>query len=381
MKRAPRGTVSVHERGRAIQLRWTVNGQRFYLSAGLNTPINLFNARKLAAQIEQDILVGVFDPTLEKYKPSQPEPSEPLPPKSTVELFSLFIEARRQDGTGGQAISTRYRALLANLERFGKSIESEADARQFIDLLRSRQQPLTANQNLTLLKSFGDWTTSQKLTNENWFANIKPLKRSKVASDKRKPFTRDEIQRLLATAKAHQKFYQWHDFCMLLLYLGLRPSEAIGIRWQDVDLIRGEVTICSSLARDEDGRTSGTSRVRKSTKTGNSRTLPLAPSLLAMLQGRYSIHADPSVLVFYSPKGKPIDDHSFSQRVWKPLCNAAGVPYRVPYACRHTVLSHGIANGMSLHQAQYVAGHASPRLILETYGHMLDRPKMPDWGE
>lgn len=378
-QRAKKGSVSVKQRGEYLHLRWSISGREFSLSAGLNTPLNTYNARELATKIERDIAIGQFDSTLAKYKPTVE--AEPIKHKTTVELFQDFIQFRRNTGTSEQAISTRYRAMLANLERFRKSIESETDARQFVDLLRTRQQPLTANQNLTLLKSFGDWTTNQKLTADNWFANIKPLKQGKTTSPTRKPFSRDEIKRLLATAKTHPKFYRWHDFCMVLLYLGLRPSEAIGLRWQDVDLHHPTVTVAESLTRDGDGRSSGTSRVRKPTKTQNSRTLPLPPSLLAMLKGRAAAtQGNPDSLIFLSPKGKPIDDHSFSQRVWKPLCIAAEVPYRVPYACRHTVLSHSIESGMSIYQAQYIAGHASPKLILDTYGHMINRPKLIDWG-
>ena len=99
-----------------------------------------------------------------------------------------------------------------------------------------------------------------------------------------------------------------------------------------------------------------------------------------MLTGRFTEKPpQPNDLIFYSPKGKPIDDHTFSQRVWKSLCAVAGIPYRVPYACRHTVLSHSIEGGMTIKQAQYIAGHSSPQMLLETYGHMIDRPTLIDW--
>lgn len=341
--------------------------------------MNSYNARELAAQIERDIAIGQFDPTLIKYKPKPPEP-EPVK-RSTVELFEQFIEHRRQSGTSGQAISSKYNALLANLRRFDLSIESEADARKFVDLLRSRQSPLIANQNLSLLKSFADWAVAEQKMESNWFKSIRKLKEPKTVSPKRRPFTRAEVNLLLTTAKTHPKFYQWHDFCMVLLYLGLRPSEAIGLRWSDVDLTRGEVTIASALARDEDGRSAGTSRVRKSTKAETVRTLDIPPSLLAMLKGKAATVVKPDDLIFTTTRSRPIDDHSFSQRVWKQLCAAADIPYRVPYASRHTVLTHGLESGaMTRTQAQYAAGHSDSRSI-DAYIHMLQRPKLIDWQQ
>lgn len=381
-QRAKRGSVQINERADHLQLRWTVEGRRFSLSIGLNSPLNAYHARKLAAQIEQDILTEQFDPTLEKYRPKVLS-AEPEIPKTMLELFEQFIDYRRKEGTSDQAISSRYKPLLANMKRFRQPIDSESLARQFVDLLRSRQSARIANQNLSLLKGFGDWAVESGLMPENLFKSIKPLKQTKTVSPTRRPFTRQEITTLLATAKVHPKFYRWHDFCMVLLYLGLRPSEAIGLRWQDVDIDRAEVTISSSLTRDGDGRSSGTSRVRRGTKTGNIRTLPIPPSLLTMLKGRAAASTcNPSDLVFTSDRGKPIDDHNFSQRIWKGLCKAAGVPYRVPYSCRHTLLSHGIEGGhLTLQQAAYIAGHTDARMVTQVYSHLLDRPKLIDWQE
>ena len=270
--------------------------------------------------------------------------------------------------------------MRSNLERFRRSIETEADALKFVSELRSRQSPRIANQNLTMLKSFSDWAIKRHGAISNPFDDINPLKASKATNPKRKPFTDAEVKRLLETAKTHPTLYRWHDFAKTLLCLGLRPSEAVGLRWQDVDLERGRITIAESLSRDGQGRSSGSARVRKMTKTGTVRTISLQPSLLTMLKGRASTTvAQPSDLVFLSPTGKPIDDHSFSQRQWKQLCTAASVPYRVPYACRHTVLSHLIEDGATPQQAAYVAGHVNARMITETYAHMINHPKLPDW--
>jgi integrase len=377
-QRAEKGTVRVSERGDRLQLRWTYLGREYYLSVGRNSPINAFNAQKLAADIGKDIENEVFDKTLQRYK-KQPEP-EPVKPLSTLELFDLYIESRRTAGTSEQAINTRYRSMRSNLKRFGRSIETEADALKFVSELRSRQSPRIANQNLTMLKSFAKWAVRRHGVLSNPFDDINPLKASNAINPKRKPFTTAEIKRLLETAKTHPTLYKWHDFIKTLLCLGLRPSEAIGLRWQDVDLERGRITIAESLSRDGQGRSSGSARVRKMTKTGTVRTIPLQPSLLTMLKGRAATTvAQPSDLIFLSPRGKPIDDHSFSQRQWEQLCTAASVPPRVPYACRHTLLTHLLESGSSSRQAADVAGHANSRMITETYSHTLNPPILPDW--
>lgn len=98
-----------------------------------------------------------------------------------------------------------------------------------------------------------------------------------------------------------------------------------------------------------------------------------------MLNARHTPQSQPQDLIFTSPTGKPIDDHTFSQRVWKRLCEVANVSYRVPYASRHTTLSHLVDQRANCVQAACVAGHKSTRMVIERYGHRVNRPDMPEF--
>lgn len=212
-QRAKKGTVKIEKTSR-LQLVWTdPSGKRNYLTTGPNTPSYLQAAEKVAKQIESDMAAeragihGVYDYSREKYKPKPPAEPE-AKSISTAELFELFTEHRRSEGTSGQAITARYRPLLANLKRFGKDIESEAVARKFIGYLRSRQSPLVANQNLSLLRGFADWAVTHEHIDQNHFAAIKRLKHSHTPAAKRKPFTAAEVRLLLDTAKTHPTLYK-----------------------------------------------------------------------------------------------------------------------------------------------------------------------------
>jgi len=110
------------------------------------------------------------------------------------------------------------------------------------------------------------------------------------------------------------------------------------------------------------------------------RVLDLTDKLFNMLQGRKPLDANPESLVFLSPTGKAIDDHNFSQRCWRSICEKAKIPYRSPYNARHSLLSHLIESGATLPQTAYVAGHANTRMVSETYGHMINRAKMIDFS-
>lgn len=372
-KRSPRGGIHIHDRGNMLQLRWTVDGRGKSLSMGPSTTLNRLLAEQVAAQIACDIATGQYDRSLAKYKP------KPIKPHySTIHLFQAFIDQRRADGITEQTIITHYKAMANHLTVFGSDIETEQEARKFINQLRARQNNQTVNSNLAMLKAFMEWATEQGYLDRNPFATIKPFK-VKSAPRTRKPFTAEEVKLILNAAIADETTAPYHDFILGLLSLGTRPSELIGLRWQDVNWNRSEIRIGSSLSRAGDGRSSGKARERKATKTGNSRIVPIPSRLFAILQQRKSPTAKPSDLVFPAPHGGAIDDHNFSQRAWKRILKRAGVPHRPPYACRHTCISHLIEQGATLPQAAQVAGHTNTRMVAQVYGHAISQPQMPEF--
>ena len=65
----------------------------------------------------------------------------------------------------------------------------------------------------------------------------------------------------------------------LMLFLGLRRGELLGLRWDDVDLVRGLVTVRNNLVRV------GKELQLKSPKTeDSSRTLSLSGPMLSLLK-------------------------------------------------------------------------------------------------
>ncbi|MGB3299272.1 MAG: tyrosine-type recombinase/integrase [Phormidesmis sp.] len=381
-QRGRRGGVSVTARGGILRLRWSYKGKRQHLSLQIpDTARNRSVAAEKARQIEADLVSGDYDDTLTRYRLAHTV-ELPAPHLSTVELFELFTDFKRLDGVSGQAINTKYSALRSNIARLGRDILSLNDARQLVQLLRDRQSPLIANQNLFLLKSFGKWLVNENYFATNFFESIRSQKGSAAKKQDRTPFSRQELALFLQTMREHPTAAHYYDFTVVLFSLGLRPSEAIGLRWRDVSLSRQEITIRESLSRSPSGKSSGAARQRKGTKTGNVRVLPLNDRLIHLFTGRWHLEIEPDELIFTGVEGLPIDDHNYRERYWKVVCKDAGIPYRPPYTARHTLLSYGIEyGGWSLKQAAYMAGHKDIKMIAETYGHLMDKPELPDLGD
>ncbi len=380
-KRNRRGGVSIATRNGILRLRWQYLGYQRQLSLRIpDTSENRKLAAEKAAQIEADIISGSYDQSLERYEIIAHQVRWQRSSQSTAELFDAFTQFKSKDGTSGQTIATKYRALRSNIIRFDRYVLTPTDAYELVELLRSRQSPRIANQNLVLLKEFGRWLTSESHFKQDLFEGIRPLKgAAAVKVQDRTPFSQSELSQFLMTMLLHPTASHYYGFTLTLFSLGLRPSECIGLRWAHIDLDRRLVTIRESLSRSSDGLTSGKNRQRKGTKTDNVRVLKMSDRLHHLFHTLKPLNAQPDSLIFTAAGGGPIDDHNYRERYWKVVCESANIRYRPPYTSRHTLISHGLEyGGWTPKQAAAVAGHTTTRMIEETYSHLMDMPEMPD---
>jgi excisionase family DNA binding protein len=149
----------------------------------------------------------------------------------------------------------------------------------------------------------------------------------------RKPSQRrTSVVRPLApqTVEAIRAYLLGHDLGLdatlvsVLAYAGLRPGEALGLRWHDV----GERTLLveRSVAFGQ----------LKSTKTGKTRTVRLLPPLVEDLAAWHDTTArpGPTDLIFPAPDGAPWNHDrakNWRNRTFAEAAEAAGVPKARPY--------------------------------------------------
>jgi integrase len=125
----------------------------------------------------------------------------------------------------------------------------------------------------------------------------------------------------------------------LLAYSGIRPGEALALRWNSIhdDTLRVETAI--SLGEE------------RSTKTGEPRDVKLlAPLKHELLEHRMSIgRPSESALIFPAKDGGHWDSsdwRNFRQRIFAPAVEAIGLPKETrPYDLRHSAASLFIAAG------------------------------------
>lgn len=365
------------------QLRFTVGGKRYGINHGTVGNAQQFALMEsIASQIKLDISLGQFDQSLKKYKPWDKSDDDKvrLHFRRLSSVFTRWMEYKATQGLSATSLRTRYRPVL------GKVIDWEC-GKQLDDvdgLLRSIKESVNAqtyNERLALLKSCEEWAGEQGIMMSVSFKAHKPMKVEQKT--KPKPLTKEQVIRLQDECKKWDKFRHYHPFLVFMIHTGARPSEAIGIKLGDFDWNNKTVSISSSLARDDDGNSRGSARVRKSTKTGTSRLIPLSSALQSVLylhyeRNRLNLTGEDN-LMFTDINGKPIDDEYFRKHIWASLLKVCGIPYVRPYILRHTLISHLIESGASLVQAAAIAGHKDTKMVSQVYGHMVNLPVMPEF--
>ena len=220
------------------------------------------------------------------------------------------------------------------------------------------------------MKSVAAWAVAEGLLTVNPWLKVKPRKATKEIV---KPFSQGEAVKIIAGFE--ESYPAWTPFAKFLFLSGCRISEAIGLQWKHVDFVRGEICISESLPRSLDKTYQ---RVRKSTKTGSVRFLKINAELTKVLKQVLPARKNLEELVFKNPTGtNHIDCHNFRRR-WKKVLDSAKVPYRCPHVVRHSFASHAIEQGIPLTGVAYLLGHSDTRMVAQTYGHLINRPSLPN---
>ena len=175
----------------------------------------------------------------------------------------------------------------------------------------------------------------------------------------------------------------------VILFTGLRESEALGLTWDNIDFQAGTIKVCKQLQkrRQVDG-----GATLAPTKNGRSRTLKPAPFVMELLDRQYRAQAAQrlkmgdlwqgwqtaaerkTALVFTTPEGRSISQASLRYH-FKKVVEAIGVPSCRVHDLRHTFAVLSLQNGDDIKTVQDNLGHATAAFTLDVYGHVSEKMK------
>lgn len=165
-------------------------------------------------------------------------------------------------------------------------------------------------------------------------------------------------------------------FIVVAAATGARRSEVLALRWRDVDLEEGTVTIGRGVVMGPNGL------VEKDTKTHAVRTVSLDATALDLLRAHRSRAAE---LMSHARRALPTSAHVFSHDPdgasrWRPdsttrafsvLCRRAGLDGVRLHDLRHYVATRLLASGVDVRTVAGRLGHRNAATTLNVYSHFL----------
>lgn len=158
-------------------------------------------------------------------------------------------------------------------------------------------------------------------------------------------------------------------FVNLLLYTGLRKSEALALDISDIDFNHKKINVCKTLVTSK--KVSNCLQDYTKTKAGK-RQVPIPTPLFPILK-EYALNR--SGILFTSRTGGYLGNGSMCNHwgnILRKLQEASKTPLAediTAHTFRHTYASDLYKAGVDIKQAQYLLGHDDIKTTLDTYTH------------
>lgn len=354
-------------RGNSVQIAFTYEGQRCRETVKYGRPptkTQLDQLDKMRSGILFDISVGVFE--YSKYFPNSRS------------------RASRQGGKTGSQITVKEALrewIVTNRRQFAKStlIGYDNDIHNILI-------PTFGDLRLKDLKpqNVRTWIAEQpcsgkRINNilvpircmfaeafENELIEVNPMERIrnlKINTREPQPFTLDEIKKILFQLEGQER-----NLIQFAFWSGLRTSELIELKWQDIDLLSKRVFVRRAKVNGQ----------IKSPKTSSGiRTVDLNEETIYSLESQQAYEGK-SGYVFNDPKTSSPwrSDQPIRKRVWIPAIRAANIEYRNPYQTRHTFASQMLALGRNPMWVSRQLGHKDQSMIFRKYGRYIPKNEL-----
>lgn len=352
--------TGVIPRKKSIQIGFTWNGG--YVREKLEiapTPANVKRAELLAKNIRGAISDGTF--RMVDYFPDSPRAQTKTETKTFGDMCDLWLKTKGRLATKTQ---TQYRNAL---EVWKGLLGQDTPIDKLTHAIVAAKVGSTPWASAKLLNNYliclrGVFKlTGRDMKIDDPMDGIENSKHQKTPPD---PLDLPEME-LVLTDMAERFDARVSAYFEFMFTTGLRPEEAIALKWDDIDWRSG----CVLVRR---ARTAGEIR---DLKTYNSRSVDLVSRALdAISTMRYHTEKSKDGFIFQNPvTGRPWhDDRSQRDHYWKPSLARCGIRYRRAYQTRHTYAANALLAGVNPTYISRQMGHTNARMLFEVYAKWID---------
>lgn len=198
------------------------------------------------------------------------------------------------------------------------------------------------------------------------------VKRPGVERQEVSHLTADEVVKLLRAAEGSR----YHPALVLISHTALRRGEALALRWTDVDLSAGVLSVRGTL-----GRINGKLHITAPKTDRSRRTLPLSSAIVSMLRKHKVAQASERLrarniwqennLVFCTEDGNFCEPRNLLRTV-QAAATKAGLKGVVVHELRHAAATSWLEGGVHIRAVADLLGHSSVAITGDTYSFTAD---------
>jgi integrase len=190
-----------------------------------------------------------------------------------------------------------------------------------------------------------------------------------------KPLVLDEEQTRVFLGEARRSSPHYR-FYLAAVTTGMRAGELMGLRWKDVDLLTGTVSVQQTFYR------LGRQQLFGKPKSEKSRRIVVLPPILVeelrrlreeQAEAREKLGAvyEDLDLVFCQPNGRPLHLNNIRRGDFGRLLKRAGLPQITIHCLRHSHATQLLRQGVHPKIVQERLGHSTAAFTLQVYSHVL----------
>ncbi|HUS95288.1 MAG TPA: tyrosine-type recombinase/integrase [Hyphomicrobiaceae bacterium] len=296
---------------------------------------------------------------------------------TVAEAADLWLDNSLAEGLERSTIDQRRRHIDLHINPLIGSVKladlSAPRVNAFVDQLRDAGRSLAMRRKvLSTLKTLVTFAQGRGLVAQNAARSVRIKTSARDEGREMRPGTqmptKAELRAMIDNAPP-----RWRAFIVTAIFTGMRASELRGLRWEDVDLDAGVLTV---RQRADPWGDMGAPK----SKAGR-RDIPLAPMAInALREWRLACpKAKGGALDLAFPNGSGrVESHAnIRNRVFGPLQVACGItgpdgkPKYGLHALRHAAASLFIEQGWTPKKVQTVIGHASIQMTFDLYGKLF----------
>lgn len=352
MKRREAGSIVERVKGRKYLIRWTVESQL----TGQNTRHSkMVRGDYVEAQAELSRML----------RPTEAKQAKPVERPFSDYVTNEWAQYMRDNWKGSTQITQGSFVKRHILPYFGEMLLSRIEPKHISSFhtVMEEQKKLSKKTRRTLhaiLAKMFSHAVDLELINKT------PVKKGltpKLDKNEKPSLSEEQLWALLDAVPARNR-----AFYMTLALTGIRTSEALGLKWADVDLAGREIHVRRAIFRGQEQTPKTLSSIRPR---------PMVEELYRALLHHKAMSAYPSEAdyLFCSSSGRPLNPDMLREALQAAL-RSLGIKFERPRAdgmhlLRHTSGSLVYRRTADVKVTQEWLGHSSSKITMDVYTHLM----------